>query len=112
MILLRWFLSAVTLLLVGYLVPGVHVTGIWAALIAALVLGILNVLIKPLLILLTLPITILTLGLFTLIINAGIFLLASTIVKGFSVDSFGAASIGSLLLWLINWSMSNILRTK
>lgn len=108
--LLRWFIGAVSIMLVGYLVPGVHVTTLWAALLAALVLGIFNAILRPLLIILTLPITILTLGLFTLFINAGIFLLASTIIKGFTVDSFSAALIGSLLLWFINWGVSSVAR--
>lgn len=104
----RWLLGAGSIMLVGYLVPGVHVTGFWAALIAALVLGILNALLRPILIILTLPVTILTLGLFSLIINAGIFILVSTIVKGFTVDSFAAALVGSVVLWLINWGLSAI----
>jgi len=105
---LRWLLGAVSIMLVGYLVPGIHVTGLWAALLAALVLGILNALLRPILLILTLPVTILTLGLFSLIINAGIFILVSTIVKGFTVDTFSAALIGSILLWLINWGFSSI----
>ena len=105
---LRWFIGALSIMLVGYLVPGIHIASLWAALLAALVLGILNALLKPILILLTLPVTILTLGLFALVINAGIFILASTIVKGFTVDSFGAAFVGSILLWLINWGVSTI----
>jgi putative membrane protein len=99
-------------MLVGYLVPGVHVAGPWSALIAALVLGLLNVLLRPILLVLTLPITILTVGLFSLVINAGIFLFASTIVKGFTVDSFGAAFVGSVMLWLLNWGASSIVPKK
>lgn len=109
-ILLRWLISAVVIMLVGSLVPGIHIAGLWTALIATLVLGILNALLRPILIILTLPVTILTLGLFSLIINAGIFLLATTIVKGFTVDSFTAAFIGSLLLWLINWGISSLIK--
>lgn len=112
MILIRWLISAVTIMLVGYLVPGVHVAGLYTALIAALLLGFLNAVVRPMLVILTLPITILTLGLFTLVINAGIFLLVSTIVKGFTVDSFGAAVVGSLLLWLINWGVSSLVKGK
>lgn len=109
-ILLRWLISAIVIMLVGSLVPGIHIAGLWTALIAALVLGILNALLRPILIVLTLPVTILTLGLFSLIINAGIFLLATTIVKGFTVDSFAAAFVGSLLLWLINWGISSLIK--
>lgn len=107
---LRWLLSALSLLIVGSVIPGIHLDSFWAALITAFVLGVFNIVLRPLLILLTLPVTILTLGLFTLVINAGIFLLASTIVKGFTVDSFGAALLGSLLLWFINWGLSGLLR--
>ncbi len=107
---LRWLIGAAAIMLVGYLVPGVHVTGLWAALLTALILGVLNALLRPIIIFLTLPVTILTLGLFTLVINAGIFLLASTIVKGFTVDSFAAAFFGSLLLWLVNWGMSGVVK--
>ncbi len=109
---LRWLLAAVSLMLVGSVVPGIHIAGLWAALLAALVLGVLNALLRPILILLTLPVTILTLGLFSLIINAGIFILASTIVKGFTVDSFGAAFVGSLMLWLINWGVSSLTKKQ
>lgn len=109
-LLLRWLLSAAMIMLVGYLVPGVHVAGLWTALLAALVLGLLNAVVRPILIILTLPVTILTLGLFTLVINTGLFLLVSTVVKGFVVDSFSAAFVGSLLLWLINWALSSLTR--
>lgn len=108
-IFLRWLLSALTLMLVDRVVVGVHVSGLWAALVAALILGILNALLRPILILLTLPVTILTLGLFALVINAGVFLFASTIVKGFTVDGFGPALAGSVLLWLLNWAISTLL---
>ncbi len=104
----RWLISATAIMIVGRYVPGIHIGSFWVALIVAIVLGIFNVVLRPILIILTLPVTILSLGLFLLIINAGIFLFASTIVKGFTVDSFGAAFSGSLLLWLINWGVSAI----
>lgn len=104
----RWFIGAAAIMAVGKFVPGIHIASFWAALLTAIVLGIFNAVLRPILIILTLPVTILTLGLFTLVINAGIFLFASTIVKGFTVDSFGAAFVGSLLLWLINWGISVI----
>lgn len=107
MILIGWLIGALSIMLVGYL-PGIHVTGLWAALIAALVLGFLNALLRPIIILLTLPVNTLTLGLFTLVINAGIFLLASSIVKGFTVDGFGPAFVGAIVLWLINWGFSGL----
>ncbi|MFZ4632526.1 MAG: phage holin family protein [Patescibacteria group bacterium] len=100
-IFLEWFTSAVAILIAGYLIPGVKVAGVWSALILALVLGLLNSLIKPLLVLLTLPINILTLGLFTLVINALIIMLASSIVKGFEVGGFINALFFSIVLTII-----------
>lgn len=102
-LLVRWFLNALALILVAYLVPGITVSSFYAALMAALVLGIVNALIRPVLIILTLPVTIMTLGLFALVINAFLFLFVSTIVKGFTVEGFGPAFIGALVLWAISW---------
>jgi putative membrane protein len=96
-ILLRWLLLAAALLLVAQVYEGVVVTSFGSALIAALVLGLLNTLLRPLLVLLTLPVTILTLGLFLFVINALMFYFAASVLQGFSVTGFGAALIGSLL---------------
>lgn len=100
-LLLEWFTSAISILIAGYLIPGVKVAGVWSALILVLVLGFLNTLIKPLLVLLTLPINILTLGLFTLVINALIIMLASSIVRGFEVGGFINALFFSIVLTII-----------
>jgi len=100
------------LLLVGYLVPGVKFSGFWAALITSLVLGLLNALIRPLIILLTLPVNFLTLGLFTLIINAFLFWLASTIVKGFEISGFWPAFIGALVYSIIIMIINAITNKK
>ena len=102
-LLLRWLINALAILAIAYFVPGVAVSGIYTALIVALVLGIVNALLRPILILLTLPVNILTLGLFTLIINAFLFWFASAIVKGFSVADFKAAFLGALIMWLVSW---------
>lgn len=107
-LLLRWLLSAISLMLVTYLVPGIKVQSFYSALIAALVLGFINSLIKPILILLTLPVNILTLGLFTLVINALLFWLAATIVKGFVVDGFWPAFWGALAMSLVSWILNSI----
>lgn len=93
----RWLLLAAALLLVAHLYSGVVVEDFSAALIAALVLGLLNAVLRPLLILLTLPVTLLTLGLFLFVINALMFYFAANLLDGFSVRSFGAALIGSLI---------------
>jgi putative membrane protein len=103
MLILRWFLSAVALILVSYIVPGFHVDSLTAAFITALLLGLVNAIIRPILLLLTLPINILTLGLFTLVINALMLLLVSSIYRGFTIDSFSSALWGGLILWVIGW---------
>lgn len=96
-LIVRWLLLAAALLLVAYLYGGVSVSGFGAALIAALVLGLLNTLVRPLLVLLTLPVTVLTLGLFLFVINALMFWAAASVLDGFAVTGFAAALIGSLL---------------
>ena len=93
----RWFLLAAALLLVASIYAGVDVQGFGNALIAALVLGLLNTLVRPLLVLLTLPVTLLTLGLFLFVINALMFWAAASVLDGFHVAGFGAALIGSLI---------------
>jgi putative membrane protein len=102
-LLLRWLFNALAILAIAYYVPGIGVSGFYAALIAALVLGIINALLRPILIILTLPVNILTLGLFTLVINALLFWLTSTIVKGFQVANFKAAFLGALIMWIVSW---------
>ena len=97
----RWIVNAAALLLVAYLYPGVQVTSFLAALVAALALGLVNAIIRPILVILTLPVTILTLGLFIFVINALLFWLVAEFIRGFSVSGFVAALIGSLLYSLI-----------
>ena len=101
-IIANWLFSALTILLVAKTVPGFVVDNFTTALIVALVLGILNALIKPILLILTLPVNILTLGLFTFIINASLIYLASRLVSGFTLSGFAPALIAAVLLWLIN----------
>jgi putative membrane protein len=93
----RWLLLAAALLLVANIYAGVVVTSFGSALIAALVLGLFNALLRPILVLLTLPVTVLTLGLFLFVINALMFYFAASVLDGFNVTGFGAALIGSLL---------------
>src|SRR5579859_6211950 len=102
-ILINWVASAFVILIAAYLLPGVHVTSFFTALVIAVVLGILNAIIKPILVIFTLPLTIITLGLFTFVINAVIILLTSAIVPGFHVASFWWALLFSILLAFINW---------
>jgi putative membrane protein len=96
-IIVRWLLLAAALLLVQRVYAGVSVDSYSAALIAALVLGLFNTLVRPLLVLLTLPVTLLTLGLFLFVINALMFWAAASVLDGFNVAGFGAALIGSLI---------------
>ncbi|MBS0447113.1 MAG: phage holin family protein [Proteobacteria bacterium] len=96
-IIVRWLLLAAALLLVANLYPGVEVRSFGSAMLAALVLGLLNTLLRPILVLLTLPVTLLTLGLFLFIINALMFYFAASLLQGFHVAGFGAALIGSLI---------------
>ena len=96
-ILVRWLLLAGALLLVAHLYPGVVVKSFTSALIAALVLGLLNTLLRPILVLLTLPVTVLTLGLFLFIINALMFWAAASVLEGLAVTGFAAALVGSLI---------------
>jgi putative membrane protein len=93
----RWFLLAAALLLVAYLDAGVTIAGFGSALIAAFVLGLFNTLVRPLLVLLTLPVTLLTLGLFLFVINALMFWAAAAVLDGFNVAGFSAALVGSLI---------------
>ena len=96
-LIIRWLLLAAALLLVAYVYPGVAVKSFGAAMIAAFVLGLLNTIVRPLLVLLTLPVTLLTLGLFLFVINALMFWAAASLLDGFNVSGFGAALIGSLI---------------
>jgi len=96
-LLARWLLLAAALLLVANVYPGVTVAGFGSAMIAALVLGLFNTLVRPLLVLLTLPVTLLTLGLFLFVINALMFWAAAWVLDGFQVAGFAAALIGSLI---------------
>jgi putative membrane protein len=98
---LRLLLTALAVILLANILPSVEVDNYWIAILVALVLSLLNLLVKPLLVILTLPVTILTLGLFLLVINAIIILLASSLVSGFSVDGFWSALLFSLLLSIL-----------
>jgi putative membrane protein len=106
-ILIRWFVTTLAILAVPYLISGVRVEGIGAALLTAAVLGILNALIRPVLILLTLPLTIVTMGLFILVINALLFQLAGAIVPGVYVASFWSALFASIVVSLVSWLLNS-----
>lgn len=100
--LIQLLLNAVAFYVTAYLVPGVSISGWQALLVVAIVWGILAILVRPVLLLLTLPINILTLGLFTFVINAGLLLLVSRLVAGFKIESFGAALLAAIVLSIVN----------
>ena len=109
---IHWLVNAAALLAVAYIYPAVHVSSFLAALIAALVLGLINTLIRPLLILLTLPATLLTLGLFIFVINGLLFWWVGSFVDGFHVSGFWAAVFGAIVYSLISWLLSALLPKK
>ncbi|WP_144632765.1 phage holin family protein [Bordetella genomosp. 13] len=108
-LILVWILNAVALLAVAYLLPGVTVASFGSALVAAVVLGLLNMLVKPVLTLLTLPITIVTLGLFLIVLNALLFWFAGSILRGFQVNGFWWAVAGAILYSLISGLLSRLI---
>lgn len=111
-LLLRWILNALALLGLAYIVPGIAISGWYAALITVLILGLVNALIRPLCILLTLPLTIVTLGLSTLVINGLLFWFVSTVVKGFDVAGFVPAFVGALVMTIVSWVLSVVLKRE
>lgn len=98
----RILITALGLLLAAYLIPGIDVTSLYIAIITAIILGILNLIARPILVVLTLPITIVTLGLFIFVINALIFWFAASFIDGFSVDGFFPALLGSLVVSVVS----------
>ena len=110
--LIRFLLSGLAVLLTAYILPGVHVEHYGYALLAAIIISIANIILKPILIVLTIPITIITLGLFLLVINALIILLAESLVPGFSVDGFWWALLFSLILSIFNSMFSEMTQSK
>lgn len=111
-LLIRWLVNSTALLVVAHVVSGIALDNWLTVFVAAVVLGLLNTFLRPLLILLTLPVTVLTLGLFTLFINAFLFYLASHLVRGFQVAGFGQAFIGALVFSIVSFLLSMFLVSK
>jgi putative membrane protein len=111
-LLVLWLIHAVALLGVSYLIPSVQVAGFGSALIAALFLGLVNTMIRPVLVLLTLPVSILTLGLFIFVINGLLFLAVGSILRGFEVYGFWAAVFGAVVYSLFSWALAAIFLGK
>jgi putative membrane protein len=111
-IILQWLIVAGAVLITSYIIPGISVSSFYIALIIALVWGIFSFSIKPILHILALPITILTLGLFSLVINGFLFWFISTFIKGFRIDSFLSAILGAFVVSFITWFLGMILLPK
>ena len=108
-LLIVWLINTLALILVAYLVPGVNVATFASALVAALVLGLVNTVIRPILILLTLPVTILTLGLFIFVINGLLFWFVGSFIQGFQVAGFWWGVLGAIVYSLISWLLTALL---
>ncbi len=108
-LLLVWLINALALIIITYLIPSIRISGFGTAMIVAVVLGLLNASLRWVLILLTLPVNILTLGLFTLVINALMFWLCASLLKGFDVSGFWPAFFGSLLYSIVSWLLSVVI---
>ncbi|MGV8074250.1 MAG: phage holin family protein [Syntrophobacteraceae bacterium] len=111
-LLVRWLLFTVAIIITSYLVEGIQIAGFFSAFFAAAVLGILNALFRPILIVLTLPINILTLGLFTFVINAFLLMTASGVVPGFYVQGFLSAIFGSIIITLVSWLLNSFINER
>jgi len=108
-IFIRWLTSTGAIILTSYLLSGIHVDGFLAAFFAAAMLGILNALFRPVALLITLPINILTLGFFTFVINALMLKMASGVISGFDVEGFGSAILGALMISVISWLLNSFI---
>jgi len=111
-ILIRWVILTTSIIMASYLLEGIHISGFFSAFFAAAALGILNALFRPVLLILTLPINVLTLGLFTFIINALMLKMASGIIPGFEVHGFWTAVIGSLIISVISWLLNSFISDR
>ena len=111
-LLVVWLVNAIALIAVAYLLPGISVANFGTALIAALVLGLVTAVIRPVLVLLTLPVTLLTLGLFIFVINGLLFWFVGSFIDGFTVSGFWAGFLGAIVYSVISWLLSSLLPSK
>jgi putative membrane protein len=105
--LIRWLLSTLAVMVVAFILPGVQLSGFFAALVVAVVLGLINAILRPIILILTLPVNILTLGLLTLVIDALLVMLAAALVPGFDLASFWWALLFAVVLGLVNWMLKD-----
>jgi len=108
-IFIRWLILTIAIIIASYLLDGIRVSGFLSALFAAAILGILNAFFRPILIILTLPLNIMTLGLFTFVINAILLMMASGVISGFEVYGFWSAVSGSLLISIVSWVLNSFI---
>ena len=111
-ILVRWLVQTAAITIAAYLLDGIHVEGFFSAFFAAVILGILNAFFRPILIIITLPVNILTLGLFTFVINALLLMMVSGVIPGFEVHGFWSAVFGSLIISLVSWFLSSFINER
>ena len=108
-LLLVWLINAVALIAVAYLMPGVSVASFTTALVAALILGLINAVVRPVLVLLTLPVTLITLGLFIFVLNGLLFWFVGSFIEGFVVQGFWSGVFGAIVFSVISWLLSALL---
>jgi len=108
-IFIRWLILTFAIIATSYLIDGIQVSGFLSAFFAAAILGILNAFFRPILFILTLPVNILSLGLFTFVINAIVLMMVSGVISGFKVDGFWSAVLGSLLISLVSWLLTSFI---
>lgn len=108
-LLLRFLLNALALLVAAWLIPGIYIAGPGAAIIAGIVLGFVNAIVRPVLVILTLPFTLITLGLFIFVVNAICLALTAWLVPGLSISGFGSALLGALVVSIVSWALSTAL---
>ena len=111
-IITRWLVITVAILLASTVVSGIRVESLTTAIVAAAILGIINVFLRPVLLILTLPLTILTLGVFAFVLNALMLLLVAYFVPGFEVDGFFSAFLGALIISIVNWIANRFIKTS
>ena len=111
-ILLRWLILTAAILIASHVIEGIEVHGVWSAFLGAAFLGILNALFRPILIILTLPLNILTLGLFTFVINAFLLKMVSGVISGFEVHGFWPAVFGSFIISIVSWLLSSFVNER
>ncbi|MCJ7687611.1 MAG: phage holin family protein [Desulfobacteraceae bacterium] len=111
-LLVRWLVLTAAIVIASYLISGIEVSGFFSAFFAAAILGILNIFFRPILFILTLPINLLTFGLFTFVINALLLKMASGVIEGFQVHGFWSAVFGALLISVVNWLLNSFINEQ